>query len=202
MSPLLTSLLVVLLFAALTLGWLWSVSSRLQGYRVQCSRALIEMIGQLRARCSLVPRLVETARDAKTEASTSPDVVALRARAIELSDRVVSSCDDATKPGTDTAAWASEIDVADRELEMVLSRIRVDPETSAGSSGDLLRRLVDELRSVETKLAFARTSYNDAVTEYNAVLGELSVRWFASSLGFRELPLLTKPEEVSIGLDG
>ena len=67
------------------------------------------------------------------------------------------------------------------------------PDLKADSN---MRQLSEELTSTENRVAFARQSYNDAVTSYNTARESFPANLIAGSFGFAEAPLLLIENET------
>jgi LemA protein len=116
---------------------------------------------QLKRRYDLIPNLVETAKAyMHHERETLEAVVTARNAAVTASQRA------AVNPG-DASAMTS-LSQAESQLNGVLGRLfalaEAYPDLKANQN---MLALQEELTSTENKVAFARQSFNDAVTVYN-----------------------------------
>jgi LemA protein len=119
----------------------------------QTQNAFSQIDVQLKRRYDLIPNLVETAKGyMKYEGETLQNVIAARNRAV-----------GATTVG-EKAAAESEVRSA---LANVFALSEAYPDLKANQQ---MQSLMEELKSTENKIAFARQYYNDIVTTYNTKL--------------------------------
>ena len=116
---------------------------------------------QLKRRYDLIPNLVETVQGyLDHERETLEAVTEARNQAMEASKEAKQ------KPGDPEAM--EFLNKAEEMLSGSLGRLMVVaedyPELKANES---VQDLMEELRTTENKISFARQSYNDAVTRYN-----------------------------------
>lgn len=116
---------------------------------------------QLKRRYDLIPNLVETVKGyLDHERETLEAVTKARNQAMEANEKASSN------PG-DPGAMQS-LNAAESMLSSSLGRLMLVaedyPELKANES---VNQLMEELRTTENKVAFARQAYNDAVTSYN-----------------------------------
>ncbi|MFK8182297.1 MAG: LemA family protein [Phormidesmis sp.] len=127
--------------------------------RYQNSYSQIDV--QLQRRYDLIPNLVETAKGYMAhERETLEAVIAARNQAMGAARAAAANPSD---PQAIQQAAA-----ADAGLSGVLNRLMVVseayPELKADQS---MNTVMEELRSTENKISFARQAFNDAVTLYN-----------------------------------
>ena len=127
--------------------------------RYQNAYAQIDV--QLRRRYDLIPNLVETVKGyMKHERETLEAVIQARNMAVSASSQAAQA------PGDPQAM--RQLGQAEAALTGVLGRFfalsEAYPDLKANQN---MGQLMEELRSTENKISFARQSFNDAVTLYN-----------------------------------
>ena len=156
------SFLFFLLVLVILVGiFLAVIYNRLIASRNAFKNAFSQIDVQLTRRYDLIPNLVETAKAYMThERETLTAVIAARNQAAS-SLRAV-----AAKPG-DLVAMQS-FSAAEQGLSGLLTRFMALAENYPDlKASENMKQLSEELSSTENRVAFARQSYNDAVTEYN-----------------------------------
>jgi len=153
-------LVILALFVVAALGTVM-VYNNLVTLRNRYKNAFAQIDVQLTRRYDLIPNLVETAKAYMThERETLTAVIAARNQAAS-SLRAV-----AAKPG-DLVAMQS-FSAAEQGLSGLLTRFMALAENYPDlKASENMKQLSEELSSTENRVAFARQSYNDAVTEYN-----------------------------------
>jgi LemA protein len=165
--------LVVLLAIVLIAGY-----NSLVSLRNQTQNAFSQIDVQLKRRYDLIPNLVETVKGyMKYEGDTLEKVIQARNRA--LSANTVG----------EKAAAEGEVRSA---LANVFALAESYPDLKANEN---VQTLMEELRSTENKIAFARQYYNDVVTSYNTKLETFPTSILAGAGGFksREMFELEEP---------
>lgn len=162
-----TTLLVVLVFAALVvLGGILAYNG-LVALRQRCRQAFSDITVQLKQRHDLVPNLVETVKGyASHERETLENVIAARNAAI-----------GAQGPAAQGAA-EGQLQGALRQLFALAESY---PDLKANEN---FRQLQSELGDIENKIAAARRFFNNAAAEYNAMREGFPAVLFAGALGF------------------
>ncbi|MGP1387384.1 MAG: LemA family protein [Thainema sp.] len=127
--------------------------------RYQNAYAQIDV--QLRRRYDLIPNLVETVKGyMKHERETLEAVIQARNMAVSASSQAAQA------PGDPQAM--RQLGQAEAALTGVLGRFfalsEAYPDLKANQN---MGQLMEELRSTENKISFARQAFNDAVTLYN-----------------------------------
>src|SRR5438270_12417469 len=149
MTALIVLVVVLLLFSFALMGMYNSLVS----LRQQNQNAFSQIDVQLKRRYDLIPNLVETAKGyMKYEGDTLERVIQARNRAVS-----------ATTVG-DKAAAEGQVSSA---LANVFALAESYPDLKANEQ---MQSLMEELKSTENKIAFARQYYNDIVTTYNTKL--------------------------------
>ncbi len=152
--------------AVLVLAVLYLVSSynRLVALRAAFRNAFSQIDVQLKRRYDLIPNLVETAKGyMKHERETLEAVVAARdhaGRALRTLEKDPGSAQAfrslAGAEGALTAALGRLVAVAEGYPDL--------------KANETMGQLMEELRSTENKIAFARQAYNDSVMTYNTAV--------------------------------
>jgi LemA protein len=138
---------------------------------------------QLKRRHDLIPNLVETAQGTlEHEEETLKAVTEARTQAQDASEEA------AGQPG-DSEAMQS-LQSAEAQLSSALSQLVMTvedyPDLRANAT---MQELMEELRSTENKVAFARQHYNDAVTQYNAERESFPTIFLAAAFNYDEAEL-------------
>lgn len=150
--------------------------------RYQNAYAQIDI--QLKRRHDLIPNLVETVKGYMAhERETLEAVISARNAAVSATSQA------ATSPGDPRAM--QELGQAEAVLTGTLGRLFALSESYPDLKADQsMGQLMEELRSTENKIAFARQSFNDSVTVYNTKRDVFPSNFVASSFNFREAQLL------------
>jgi LemA protein len=178
-----TALIILLVLLALAAFFLISQYNRLVSLRNRFTNAFSQIDVQLKRRYDLIPNLVEVAKGyMKHERETLEAVIEARNEASRAESRASADPSD--------AAAVRELAGAERALTGTLGRFfalsEAYPDLKANRN---MERLQEELASTENKVAFARQSYNDAVTRYNTAREVFPTVLIANMFGFEEAPL-------------
>jgi len=165
---------LLLLVVILAIG----LYNRLVSLRNRFRNAFAQIDVQLKRRYDLIPNLVETAKGyLRHERETLQEVIAAR-NAAQSANAAASA-----NPG-DPAAM-HQLAQAEGALTGVLGRLfalaEAYPDLKANTT---MNQLMEELRSTENRVAFARQAYNDAVTQYNTARESFPAVIFAAPMGF------------------
>lgn len=165
---------VVVVFLLFAVG----LYNSLVALRNRYKNAFSQIDVQLKRRYDLIPNLVETAKGyMRHERETLEAVVNARNSAVTASQRA------AVSPG-DTAAM-NGLNLAETQLSGALGRLfalaEAYPDLKANQN---MLALQEELTSTENKVAFARQSFNDAVTSYNTEIQKFPNNVLAGMTGF------------------
>ncbi len=165
---------VVVLLVLFTIG----VYNSLVTLRNRYKNAFSQIDVQLKRRYDLIPNLVETAKGyMRHERETLEAVINARNSAVTASQRA------AITPGDATAM--NGLNLAETQLSGALGRLfalaEAYPDLKANQN---LLALQEELTSTENKVAFARQSFNDAVTGYNTEIQKFPNNLVAGMAGF------------------
>lgn len=167
----------LLLLAALTTGGVMAYN-RLVALRQRCRNAFSQIDVQLSRRHNLVPQLVNTVQGAmRHERETLENVTRARQEAAQALGQL--------PPNFLQEREMQHLARTENELTLLLAglmaRIEAYPELKAMQNTLLL---MEELRSTENRIAFARQAYNDAVARYNSQRDSFPTLLFAGPLGF------------------
>ncbi len=154
---------VLVLVGILVFGGLIVVGmfNRLVSLRNQFKNAFSQIDVQLKRRYDLIPNIVETAKGyLKHESQTLEAVIAARNQAVAANKSLGG---DASNPEAFKKMMAAE-----SGLQGSLGRLMVVseqyPDLKANAT---MASVMEELRSTENRIAFARQAYNDSVMSYN-----------------------------------
>jgi len=183
-----TIILLVVLLAIV--AFVVSLYNRLVSLRNRFKNAFAQIDVQLKRRYDLIPNLIETAKGyMKHERETLDAVIQARNTAAKAEQRVAGD-------PTDAAAMHA-LGGAERGLTGALTRFFALSEAYPDLKADAnMRQLSEELTSTENRIAFARQSYNDAVTGYNTARETFPTNMMAGTFGFTEAPLLIIESEA------
>ena len=159
---------LVLAFAVITISVM--IYNSLVQRRNQVKNAWAQIDVQLKRRLELIPNLVETVKGyASFEQKTLQDVVAARNIAIAA-------------PSTATGQ-ASADNALSGALRQLFALSEAYPDLKANAS---FLNLQEELSNTESRIAYARQFYNDAVLAYNNSVHSFPSVLFASIFKFAD----------------
>lgn len=178
-----TTFLILLVIVVITAVVGVATYNRLVQLRERFKNAFAQIDVQLKRRYDLIPNLVETAKGYMShERETLEAVIRARNQAVSAEQRV------AQNPGAPEAM--AQLQGAETMLSGALSRFFALSESYPALKADgAMRDVMEELRTTENKIAFARQSFNDAVTAYNTARATVPAVFFASALGFQQAEL-------------
>lgn len=138
---------------------------------------------QLKRRYDLIPNLVETTKGyLEHEQETFEAVTEARNQAQKASEQA------AQNPGDPEAMDA--LQSAESKLSSSLGRrLMVSEEYPELKANETMQTLMEELRSTENKIAFARQHFNDSVTKHNVERESFPTVLVAGPLGYDEAEL-------------
>jgi LemA protein len=167
------ALLLVLGLVAIMVIWIYN---RLVTLRNRLINALSQIDVQLKRRYDLVPNLVESTRAYLVHEKTTLEEMA-RLRGLGTG-QINKNPREQKNPPTE----AIQNDLA---LSQAMGRftavVESYPELKANQT---IADLMEDLSSVENRVAYARQAYNDAVMEYNQTREMFPAVLFASKMGF------------------
>jgi LemA protein len=139
---------------------------------------------QLKRRHDLIPNLVETVKGYMAyEKETLEAVIAARNAAIAATSQAAAAPGDAQA--------MQQLGQAEAALTGTLGRLFALSESYPDLKADKsMGQLMEELRSTENRIAFARQAFNDAVTLYNTKREVFPSNLVANTFNFREAQLL------------
>ncbi len=155
-------ILLLLIAAIVTIGlFIWKSYNRLVTLRNRYQNSYSQIDVQLQRRYDLIPNLVETAKGYMAhERETLEAVITARNQAMS------SSRAAAATPGDPQAMQQAM--TAEAGLTGMLSRLMVVSEAYPDLKADQsMQTVMEELRTTENKISFARQAFNDGVTLYN-----------------------------------
>ncbi|MBE9062936.1 LemA family protein [cf. Phormidesmis sp. LEGE 11477] len=155
-------ILLLLVAAIVAVGlFVWKSYNRLVTLRNRYQNSYSQIDVQLQRRYDLIPNLVETAKGYMAhERETLEAVIAARNQAMS------SSRAAAAAPGDPQAMQQAM--TAEAGLTGMLSRLMVVSEDYPDLKADQsMQTVMEELRTTENKISFARQAFNDGVTLYN-----------------------------------
>ena len=162
--------LAVILFIVLYNG--------LVSLRVKVENAFAQVDVQLKQRSDLVPNLVEAVKGyAKHEKSVFEDVTKARAAMMNAGS---------------IAGKAQASDMLTGALKSLFAVAENYPQLRASEN---FKELQVELTDLESKIAYARQFYNDAVQDYNTQIAVLPNSLLAGGLGFQKKEFFQAAEE-------
>lgn len=188
MSPVVITLLVLLVIGLLFALWLMGVYNGLVVAKKRFENAFAQIDVQLKRRYELIPNLVEAVKGYMShEKETLDAVIKARNSAMMAEQKVASSPSDPTA--------MKELNQAEAQLGGVLGRLfalsEAYPDLKASQN---MLALQEELTSTENKVTFARQAFNDAATAYNIRREVFPAVMVANMFGFKEAPLLETAE--------
>lgn len=183
-------LFLVIAAIAIIAYFVWNSYNRLVTLRARYRNAYSQIDVQLQRRYDLIPNLVETAKGyLKHERETLEAVIAARNQAMTAMRQA------AQVPGDPQAMQGMA--TAEVALTGSLGRLFALSEAYPELKGDQsMNSVMEELKSTENKLAFARQGFNDSVTSYNTQREIFPSNLVATSFNFSaaELWKELKPE--------
>ncbi|MDR2302220.1 MAG: LemA family protein [Deltaproteobacteria bacterium] len=171
----LIALVAGLVVIGVTVIWIYN---RLVTLRNRLLNALSQIDVQLKRRFDLVPNLVEATRAYLVhEKSTLEEMARLRGQGGgEISK---NPKDQKTPP---TAAIQNDLALT-RAMGRFTAVVESYPDLKANQT---IADLMEDLSTVENRVAYARQAYNDAVMEYNQTREMFPAVLFASKMGFEQ----------------
>lgn len=170
--------LIVLGIFIVAAFWALGIFNGLVRLRNQVKNAFAQIDVQLKRRYDLIPNLVETAKGyMKHERDTLEAVIAARNQAVMAQKAVTSNPSDGEA--------MRKLLGAEGQLGATLGRMSVSVEAYPDlKANTTMTQLMEELRSTENKIAFARQAYNDNVMEFNTKREVFPASLLAGSFGF------------------
>lgn len=191
MNRIIIALLVVVGLVIALVAWVVWLYNGLVVLKNRFKNAFAQIDVQLRRRYDLIPNLVETAKGYLAhERETLTAVIEARNQAAGAAKALAAA------PGDPTAVKA--FSAAESGLAGVLSRLLAIVERYPDLKADgQMARVMEELTSAENRIAFARQSYNDSVTEYNTKRELFPTSIIAGIFNFAPAALLESTESAA-----
>jgi LemA protein len=161
------------LIVAVLILFLISLYNRLVRSRNGVENAFASIDVQLKQRCDLVPKLVDSMKAYMThERGTLEELTTLR--------------EQATRAGVSTEERVALDQQMSGLMRGLMVRAEAYPDLKASETVTLLQRSLNE---VEAQIAAARRTYNAAVTSFNTAIEVFPANLLAGVLGFSRRPL-------------
>ena len=153
--------IVFLAFIGLAAFYAVTVYNSLIGLRNHFKNAFAQIDVQLQRRYELIPNLVEAVKAYLShEKDTLTKVIAARNQAV--------TAEQVAAKNVDSAEAMSKLSFAEGVLNTALGKLMVlseaYPDIKANST---IQNLMEELKTTENRVGFARQAFNDAVMGYN-----------------------------------
>ncbi len=176
----------LLLIALLILAIVYAVSvyNGLISLRNQFKNAFAQIDVQLQRRYELIPNLVEAVKAYLShEKDTLTQVINARNQAITVEQMAAKN--------SDNQYAINQLGEAEGVLNQALGKLMVlseaYPDIKANST---IQNLMEELKSTENRVGFARQAFNDAVMVYNTEREKFPNNLVANMTGFQQATLL------------
>lgn len=183
MSPLLITLIVLLVVAIIIALWVVGIYNSLVTLRNRFKNAFAQIDVQLKRRYDLIPNLVETAKAyLKHESETLEAVIKAR--------NIAAAAAEAAAANPANGQAVQNLMGAEAGLSGALSKLMMVSEAYPDlKANQNMSELSEELTSTENKVAFARQSFNDSVMLYNTKRETFPTVIFAGMFGFQNAEL-------------
>jgi len=171
-------LLVVIVLVLAIAAFFFGYYNRIIVLSNRSDNAWSQIDVQLKKRADLVPNLVETVRGYMAHEQKAIEMVT------QARERMLSSGDVKERMDASNALTGA--------LKTIFALAENYPALRASENFKLLQ---EELDGIESKIAYARQFYNDAVLGYNNAISTVPGRWFAGIMGrTTQRPYLEIPE--------
>jgi LemA protein len=169
--------LIFLAVVALLVMWIVGLYNRLVALRNRIENAWSQIDVQLKRRVDLIPNLVETVKGyAKHERETFERVIQARSALVNA--------------GSDVKAQAQADSMLTGALKSLFALAEAYPDLKANQNFTMLQ---EELAGTESKIAYSRQFYNDAVLQYDNGLEMFPTNILAGMFGFQPKPYFEAP---------
>lgn len=167
-----------------------SIFNTLIRLKNQFKNAFVQIDVQLKRRYDLIPNLVETAKGyLKHERETLEAVIKARGNAESARKDVAR---DPSNPGA-----MQQLMEAEASLSGVLGKLFALSESYPELKADqTILDVMEELKSTENRIAFARQSFNDSVMTYNTSMEVFPNNFIAGMFSFRPAKSWTSETNV------
>jgi LemA protein len=182
-SPLLITLIVLLVVAIILVLWVVGIYNSLVTLRNRFKNAFAQIDVQLKRRYDLIPNLVETAKAyLKHESETLEAVIKAR--------NIAAAAAEAAAANPANGQAVQNLMGAEAGLSGALSKLMMVSEAYPDlKANQNMSELSEELTSTENKVAFARQSFNDSVMVYNTKRETFPTVIFAGMFGLQNAEL-------------
>ncbi|MDR1084117.1 MAG: LemA family protein [Deltaproteobacteria bacterium] len=171
-------IVLLVILGAIFLGLMF-IYNRLVVLKNRYTNAYSQIDVQLKRRYDLIPNLVESSRAYLAHESSTLEAV-IQARNTASGARI-SSAGDPTQ-----LAAMKKLAESDNALNGVMGRLMVVMENYPDlKANQTVADLMEELRSTENRVGFARQAFNDAVMEFNQAREVFPAVLFAGLFGFQ-----------------
>jgi len=178
-------IVLAIIFIPLILLAVWGVGkyNSLVQAENRYENAYAQIDVQLKRRHDLIPNLVETAKGyLDHEKDTLTQVTQARNQAQSARQKAAAA------PGDPSAM--QELNAAEGLLAGSLGRLMVVAEDYPElKANETMNQVMEELRSTENKISFARQAFNDAVTTYNTKRESFPTVLIANTFNYNEAEL-------------
>jgi len=161
---------IVLIAVVLLVVWVVVSYNRLVGRRNEVDNAWAQIDVQLKRRLDLIPNLVETVKGYATFEKSALEAV-IDARAKSMAAAPTPAAQGAADTGLSGA------------LRQLFALSEAYPDLKANTN---FLALQEELQNTESRIAYARQFYNDAVERYNNTTQSFPGLIFAKSFNFAD----------------
>jgi len=182
--------ILAIAFLVIVVLFVVSMYNKLVTLRQRYKNAFAQIDVQLKRRYDLIPNLVETAKGyMKHERETLEAVVQARNQAQQAEKSAAQDPGDPQK--------MQQLGKAEGELGSTLGRLFALSESYPDlKANENMAQLMEELRSTENKVSFARQAYNDAVMNYNTRREVFPSSLIAGTFSFKEAELFQIEDEA------
>jgi LemA protein len=183
MSPLLITLIVLLVVAIIIALWVVGIYNSLVTLRNRFKNAFAQIDVQLKRRYDLIPNLVETAKAyLKHESETLEAVIKAR--------NIAAAAAEAAAANPANGQAVQNLMGAEAGLTGALSKLMMVSEAYPDlKANQNMSELSEELTATENKVAFSRQAFNDSVMVYNTKRETFPTVIFAGMFGFQNAEL-------------
>lgn len=189
-KPFIITCIVLVLPVFFLLVYVISTYNRLLALRQRCRSAYSPVDAELKRRCDLVSPLIDSVK-------AHPDLSPESLRSMITARNTCSSANiRASRNPADSAATRA-LAAAETQLNgalgQLLAFIEAQPDLKTSPAVNAAR---DDLASLDSRIALARQTYNEAAAEYNHARGSFPANLIAAAFGFAPADLLANEGAV------